>query len=230
MSETAGIAITIPQELFGRLLAEAMAQGRALSAYASGRFVEAMTGQVSAAVTSTREFDLARQLKDMTATAAAAKNAAAEAVRARLALERRVHELTAKAMAAPVVDTAEIERLRDDLQAERAKAEAQRRLVDDMARERDVWRTRATDKLMIIAERDGRIALLEAEVQKRTEAPSCMAAVEPASLAPAQIRTIRSFASLGHKAEWIAKQTDLPLAVVKDVLKGVSTPSKRSAT
>jgi len=40
------------------------------------------------------------------------------------------------------------------------------------------------------------------------------------ALAPVQIRTIKAFASVGHGAAFIARQVDLSVEVVKQVLEG----------
>jgi len=63
---------------------------------------------------------------------------------------------------------------------------------------------------------------------RRPKAPAAVAAPEPppAPVAPpapdvskAQIKAIKAFASVGNDAKWIARQVDLPVALIKSVLK-----------
>lgn len=359
MSErTAGINVTVPVELFDRLLSEARAREQALSAYASSRFVAILHGDADATVTSSRELDLARQLREMTAKLAKTKNDEAAERQRVAALTKRVNELADKAMGAKpaervrieeleeeirqvkqklvpplrfalrltpaheiilrtlyarsplamsradlldltrvpgrpdavgdrIIDIhlvklrgvlaplgiaisnrhgigwslsadakaaleahivrqsdaaeggspnvqAEIDQLRTALAAEQAEVAAQIRLVDDMARERDVWRLRCGDKIATIGERDARIAELEAEINERQRKLFSLAArvpqpgekivAAPAELSAITVRTIRQFASLGHRADWIARQTGAEVEAVRAVLKA---PPKR---
>lgn len=222
---TAGINVTVPQELFGRLLSEARARDQALSAYASARFVAVMHGEADATVTSTRELDLARQLRETTAKLAKSRNDEGAERQRVAALTKRVNDLVEKLgnAPAPAPDPTEIERLRKALAAEQAEVAAQIRLVDDMARERDVWRLRCGERATTIGERDARIAELEAAARTQPALPAASIEVEqiiaaPAELSAITVRTIRQFASLGHKADWIARQTGVEVVAVRAVL------------
>lgn len=248
MDDKAGLTITMPTALFERLLKEAMARGVALSAHASERVVAALQGGVPAPVTSERELDLARQLKEMAAKAAEARNAVLAARTAKAALERRVTELTEKAQAAsapaPAPAEAEAEeaaRLRKALADERAETQAQRREAGELARHCETWRARASDLDAILAARDAelekrarRIAELESEAERRldnfsTSNDAGKQRPAPVALAPVQIRAIRMFASLGHGCAWIAREMDLPAEVIAAALKAPGATGGRAS-
>lgn len=240
----AGINVTVPQELFGRLLNEARARDQALSAYASARFVAVMHGDAEASVTSARELDLSRQLREMTAKLAKTKNDEAAERQRVAALTKRVNDLVEKLGAAPAPVIAD-ERLTNALDAAEAEIEVQRQLVEDLTAERDASRTACERLVETVSKRNARIAELEAEINERQRKLFSQAArvvrleqemaalapqpgekivAAPAELSAITVRTIRQFASLGHRADWIARQTGAEVEAVRAVLKA---PPKR---
>jgi hypothetical protein len=72
----------------------------------------------------------------------------------------------------------------------------------------------------------GDIRRLDEPAKAARPALAALPAPEPAQPPPdnapsaLQIRTVKAFASAGHAAAFIAKQVDLPLPVVKSILKG----------